>query len=201
MTPEDTGKIIRQLRTEKNLTQKEFADMIFVSDKAVSKWERGEGTPDITSVSRISEILGIPAETLLSGKIKTTEISGANIRNTRFFICPSCKNVVIQTGDAKISCCGKTLTALKKIPAAEADKEHLPHLTEDEDEICLASGHSMTKENHLAFAAALSDSTLHIQRLYPEQEAFSRIKKINGGHKMRIMAGCTCGLAVEIETE
>ena len=42
-----TGKFIAQLRREQGLTQKELADRISVSDKAISKWETGKGSPDI----------------------------------------------------------------------------------------------------------------------------------------------------------
>lgn len=41
MDNQSTGLFIKQLRTEKNLTQKELADRLHVTDKAVSKWERG----------------------------------------------------------------------------------------------------------------------------------------------------------------
>lgn len=41
MDNQATGLFIKQLRTEKNLTQKELADRLHVTDKAVSKWERG----------------------------------------------------------------------------------------------------------------------------------------------------------------
>ena len=41
MDTEKTGKLIRQLRQEKGLTQKALADKLHISDKAISKWERG----------------------------------------------------------------------------------------------------------------------------------------------------------------
>ena len=47
MEAEKTGKIILEKRKEKNLTQKDLANKINVSDKTVSKWERGRGCPDI----------------------------------------------------------------------------------------------------------------------------------------------------------
>ena len=43
-----TGAVIRKLRESKQITQKELADSIHVSDKAVSKWETGQGFPDIS---------------------------------------------------------------------------------------------------------------------------------------------------------
>ena len=46
MDSEKMGKYIAKLRKQKNMTQKELADKINVTDKAVSKWERGKGIPD-----------------------------------------------------------------------------------------------------------------------------------------------------------
>ncbi|MBR2732532.1 MAG: helix-turn-helix transcriptional regulator, partial [Clostridia bacterium] len=48
MDPIKTGALIRQFRTQLHLTQKELAERLHVSDKAVSKWERGNGCPDIS---------------------------------------------------------------------------------------------------------------------------------------------------------
>ena len=42
-----TGSVIRKLREDKKLTQEELADKIHVTGKAVSKWETGQGFPDI----------------------------------------------------------------------------------------------------------------------------------------------------------
>lgn len=48
MDNKKTGELILKLRTEKSLTQKQLAELLSVSDKAVSKWERGQGLPDIS---------------------------------------------------------------------------------------------------------------------------------------------------------
>ena len=52
-----TGSLIRQLRTERGLTQKQLAERINVSDKAVSKWERGNGCPDVSLLTALAEVL------------------------------------------------------------------------------------------------------------------------------------------------
>ena len=59
-----TGALIRTLRQQKHLTQRQLADTIGVSDKAVSKWERGCGAPDISLLPRLSQALGTSAEAL-----------------------------------------------------------------------------------------------------------------------------------------
>ena len=47
MDAQKTGKLINYLRSKKGLTQKQLAEQVNVSDKAVSKWERGDGCPDV----------------------------------------------------------------------------------------------------------------------------------------------------------
>ena len=54
-----TGTTIKKLREEKRITQGELAQMIGVSDKAVSKWETGRGLPDISLLEPLSRALGI----------------------------------------------------------------------------------------------------------------------------------------------
>ena len=52
------GTLISSLRKEKGYTQKQLAEMIQVSDKAVSKWERGMGCPDVSLLGELSAALG-----------------------------------------------------------------------------------------------------------------------------------------------
>ena len=50
------GKFIAELRKERKLTQKELADKLGVTDRAVSKWENGRGMPDVSLLRKISEV-------------------------------------------------------------------------------------------------------------------------------------------------
>ena len=59
MDKEKTGQLIAELRKEKGLTQKQLADALNVTDKAVSKWERGLSFPDISMLEPISDLLDI----------------------------------------------------------------------------------------------------------------------------------------------
>ncbi len=68
MTAKDCGRFIADLRKEKNLTQKQLADILNVSDKAISRWETGKGFPDVTSLVAISDFFGISVNELLAGK-------------------------------------------------------------------------------------------------------------------------------------
>ena len=68
MDKEKTGQLITELRKEKGLTQKQLADILNVTDKAVSKWERGLSFPDISMLEPISEVLGVSIMEILAGK-------------------------------------------------------------------------------------------------------------------------------------
>ncbi|MBQ6677583.1 MAG: helix-turn-helix transcriptional regulator [Clostridia bacterium] len=70
-----TGRFIANLRHEKGLTQKELADELSVSDKAVSRWETGKGYPDIPSLVAISEFFSVSInEIIYAEKITTPEV-------------------------------------------------------------------------------------------------------------------------------
>lgn len=74
MNTENIGKLIRELRKEKGWTQKELASKLHVTDKAVSKWERGKSMPDSSIMQDICEELGIRITELLSGERGHLEI-------------------------------------------------------------------------------------------------------------------------------
>ena len=62
------GEIIAEKRKEKGMTQAELAVKMNVTDKAVSKWERGLSCPDINSLSTLAEALDMPVAQLLDAK-------------------------------------------------------------------------------------------------------------------------------------
>ncbi len=62
------GEFITMTRKQKNLTQKELADMLGITDKAISKWERGAGYPDISLLKPLSDVLGVTVTELLEGE-------------------------------------------------------------------------------------------------------------------------------------
>lgn len=61
------GKFIAEQRKSKNLTQSQLAEKLFITDKAVSKWERGKAMPDSSIMLKLCEILEISVNDLLSG--------------------------------------------------------------------------------------------------------------------------------------
>ncbi len=63
------GSFLRQKRQEKNLTQKQLAKLLFVSESAISKWEKDVAHPDITLLPRLSEILGVSEHELITASV------------------------------------------------------------------------------------------------------------------------------------
>jgi len=73
------GEMIATLRREKGMTQKELADLLNITDKAVSKWERDLSFPDTQTIPKLAEIFGISVEELLQAKVTPTQgHKGAN---------------------------------------------------------------------------------------------------------------------------
>ena len=70
MTNKTLGEIINFLRKEKNMTQNDLAEKMNVTDKAVSKWERNLSCPDVNSIPKLAEILGVSVEELLNAQTK-----------------------------------------------------------------------------------------------------------------------------------
>ena len=70
MSNKNLGEMISFLRKEKGMTQSELAEKMNVTDKAVSKWERNLACPDVNSIPKLVEILGITVEELLNAQTK-----------------------------------------------------------------------------------------------------------------------------------
>ena len=63
-----TGALIRELRKERNMTQKDLADQLHLTDRAVSKWERGLCAPDISTLEPLAVILQVTVTELIAGE-------------------------------------------------------------------------------------------------------------------------------------
>ena len=64
----DFGKFIAKKRKEKNMTQKDIAENLYISVQAVSKWERGQSLPDISLLMPLAKILDVNLVNLLEAK-------------------------------------------------------------------------------------------------------------------------------------
>ena len=68
MDSQKIGAFIKQQRKDKNLTQKELAEILSCTDKAVSRWETGRGVPEISFLIPLSDALGVSVNELLLGE-------------------------------------------------------------------------------------------------------------------------------------
>ena len=168
-----TGAMIKRLREEKRITQQQLAEIMNVSDKAISKWETGRGYPDITLIEPLAEALGVSVIELFSGEdvINTNKVS--NMLRAGLYVCPVCGNVIYATGEAVISCCGITLPALEAEPG---DDGHSVSVEKVEDEYFVIINHEMTKTHYISFIASVQDNGCEIRKLYPEGPAEARFK-------------------------
>lgn len=162
------GKLILHLRKEQGLTQKNVADALNISNKTVSKWERGFGCPDVSLLASLSGVLGADVQKMLEGELDPNRPDSGNIKKIRFYVCPTCGNVLTSSNKASISCCGRKLVSL--VP-----KEHLEHhqMTVEEIDIYnyISIDHEMKKSHFIRFIAYVGTDIVLLKRLYPEQSA------------------------------
>ncbi len=92
MDQKKIGEFICKLRKEKGLTQANLAEMLSISNRTVSKWENGDGMPDVTLLQELSKALGITVDELLSAErkelaeLKVTEVESRGTVNNWFQI-------------------------------------------------------------------------------------------------------------------
>ena len=130
MNAEFTGKKIAEFRKDKNMTQKELASELHITDKAVSKWERGVNFPDLGLMEELAKVLETTPSVLLGLENSTTEeivTSFTEISNQQteeatwdiqrigwinlivgvfLFICMHCMNINLQRGGLFFECRG-----------------------------------------------------------------------------------------------
>lgn len=168
-----TGSIIKKLREKQKMTQAQLAEKLDISDKAVSKWETGNGFPDISILEELAAVLKTSVIELLSGSNVVNTNRSFNMKKTRFYVCPVCGNTVQATGDTVVSCCGIVLPALE---AESPDEQHALCIEKSEDEYYITCNHEMSKFHYISFIAAVSDNGIHLIKLYPEGAAECRFK-------------------------
>ena len=178
MDTSKVGELIYKLRKEKGFTQKELADQMNISDRTISKWERGYGCPDVTLLSSLSTLLGVNIENILEGEILSNEFIGGNMKKSKYFVCPSCNNIVLATGDITISCCGRKLEALEAKKANEDEKLTIEDM---DNERSISSDHPMTKDHYISFIAFATGDQVQIIKQYPEWSFQTRLPKRKHG--------------------
>jgi transcriptional regulator with XRE-family HTH domain len=85
MDANKTGMLIAAKRKEKGMTQKELAEKLHISNKAVSRWETGAGFPDVSLLEPLSQALGVTVTELLSGVAEAQPGEELVVESTRHF--------------------------------------------------------------------------------------------------------------------
>ncbi|MBQ4487228.1 MAG: helix-turn-helix domain-containing protein [Oscillospiraceae bacterium] len=182
-----TGELIRQLRTKMGLTQKQLAERLCVSDKAVSKWECGNGCPDVSLLADLADVFGTDIRVLLAGGMDKNESENGNMKKVRFFVCGDCGNIITATSDAAVTCCGSRLDPLEPGKAAEDEMLRVECM---DGEWYITSEHPMTKEHYITFAAYQNDRSLMIFRQYPEWNVEFTLPVYRSGRLVWYCAKC-----------
>lgn len=172
------GRLICSLRRENRLTQRQLADRLNISDKAVSKWERGLGCPDVSLLPELAALLGVQLDELLSGELSVNTFTGGNMKRLKFYVCPQCGNLLTAAEDAAISCCGRKLQPVQPVKAAK-DAQLSVEIVEND--YFITTPHEMTKTHYISFAALLTGDTLILRKLYPEWDMQTRLPRIGHG--------------------
>ena len=175
------GKLISTLRRKSGFTQRQLAERMNISDKAVSKWERGLGCPDVSLLPELSTILGVPLEELLSGELDANDPVGGNMKKLQFYVCPHCGNQITAVAEAAVSCCGTKLQPLQPCKAEPEDRLNVELI---ENDYYVSSAHPMTKDHFISFVALLTGDCLILRKQYPEWNLQARIPRI--GHGMLV---------------
>ena len=168
-----TGAMIRRLREEKGLTQEELAARLHVTGKAVSKWETGQGLPDITLLEPIAKALDISMIELFSGENVINRNRASNLLRSVLYVCPVCGNGILSLGQAVVSCCGITLPPQQP---EELDGEHPIHVAFSDGEYYVTVEHPMEKEHFITCIAAVSDHAFQFVKTFPEGSAEARFR-------------------------
>jgi transcriptional regulator with XRE-family HTH domain len=172
MDYEKIGALIRRLRQERGMTQRQLAEGLGLSPKTVSKWERALGCPDVSLLSALSALLQVDVPALLAGELAENQVTGGNMKKTRFFVCPVCGSLSFCTGEAAVSCCGRPLEPLEPRKALPEEKLRV---TDSDGDWYVESDHPARKDDYISFLALVTGETLLVLRQYPEWEIHARL--------------------------
>ncbi|WP_066091037.1 helix-turn-helix domain-containing protein [Anaerotignum neopropionicum] len=179
------GKLILALRKEKGMTQRQLAKCMNISDKTISKWERGLGCPDVSLLHELSEALNVNIEKILLGDLEPNNMDGGNMKKIKFYMCPNCGNVITATSEGEVSCCGRKLSPLVPKPM---DDEHILNVEFIENDFYITFSHEMKKEHYISFVAYVTYDKVLFVKLYPEQGGEVRIPRLRAG---KLYFGCS----------
>ena len=165
MDQEKVGGIIKTLRKDKGMTQLELALCLNVTDRAVSKWEGGLGCPDISLLTRLSEIFSVDIGSIIDGDMEENDKRSGNMKKTKFYVCPICGNIITASENTNVSCCGRKLEGLEEKKNLD---EEMKIERVDGTELYISSSHPMTKDDYISFFSYVTSDSLLLKKLYPE---------------------------------
>ena len=166
------GELIRSLRKENHMTQLQLAEKLHVSDKAVSKWERGMGCPEVSFMTELSRIFEVDIQNLLSGELNRNELPGGNMKKLKFYVCPICGNLVTSMVETQVTCCGRKLKPITPVKAAEEEKLSVQII---ENDYFISSEHEMTRNHYITFVVLMTSDTVMLNKQHPEWNLQLRI--------------------------
>ena len=165
MDCKQTGLLIAKLRKEKGFKQKQIAEALHISEKTVSKWERGLGFPDVSLLNEIAFILEVKVEVLLNGSLNIGKTKTGNLNNLKFYICNKCGNIMTTIGDIKLYCCDRAVKSTLPVKMADENKLTVEKI---ENELFVSSNRTMTKEDYVTFVAYVFNDKYTFIKQYPE---------------------------------
>ena len=181
MDQEKVGGIIKTLRKDKGMTQLELALCLNVTDRAVSKWERGLGCPDISLLTRLSEIFSVDIGSIIDGDMDENEKRSGNMKKTKFYVCPICGNIITASENTNVSCCGRKREGLEEKKNLD---EEMKIERVDGTELYISSSHPMTKDDYISFFSYVTSDSLLLKKLYPEWSVEIRFPWLGHGKIM-----------------
>ena len=188
-----TGALIRRLRRELGLTQYQLAERLGVSDKAVSKWERGLGSPEVSTLPQLSQVLGVDLVQMLPRALTPNDLVGGNMKKLNYYACPVCGGLTFCIGAAEVSCCDRRLSPLS--PRKAGADERL-QVEEVENDWFITSRQPMRKEDYISFVAFATGDRLQVVKQYPEWDLQLRIPR--RGHGMLLWYAQADGLLYQL---
>ena len=165
MDQEKVGGIIKTLRKDRGMTQLELALCLNVTDRAVSKWERGLGCPDVSLLTKLSEIFSVDIGSIIDGDMDENEKRSGNMKKTKFYVCPICGNIITASENTNVSCCGRKLEGLEEKKNLD---EEMKIERVDGTELYISSSHPMTKDDFISFFSYVTSDSLLLKKLFPE---------------------------------
>ncbi len=94
-----------------------------------------------------------------------------NVMRSKFYVCPTCNNIIHSLSETQISCCGNNLLPLSP---KEIDDNHQITVEKVEDEHFITVNHPMIKDHYISFIAYVTFDKVQFIKLYPEGNAEAR---------------------------